>query len=167
MHIKKINIAEMAEKIKALFEKKPILVVIAPLIFLVLLAIPVVVILTSGGRDTAPPSASDTDSVPAMGQVSQTPTVEILPDTERADPEKDPFGSSGILAGTKALVLKGIISNSDGIYTAIISAGDTTYIVGNGQTIANTDWSVTEINDTGITLSDGETEKTLQIDSDA
>jgi hypothetical protein len=163
--------AEMIEKIresvKTQLERKPILVIIAPLLLLLLLAVPVVLVLVSGSPETEPPAASDSDAVPAVGDVKETPTIEILPETERADPEKDPFGSSGMLAGADSFVLAGIVASDGGVSSAIIQAGDASYVVKTGDAIGESDWSVAEITENSVTLTDGETEKTLEMDPDA
>jgi hypothetical protein len=170
MPTKKTSMAEMIENIKnsvkTQFERKPILVVIVPLLFLLLLAVPVVFVLTSGTPDAEPSASSGGEAVPAIGDVKETPTIEILPETERVVPEKDPFGSSGVLAGSDAFVLTGIISSSGGLSTAIIKAGDSSFVVQAGDAVGDSDWSVSEINENSIVLSDGKTEKVLELDPD-
>jgi len=165
----KVQIVEIIEKTRKQFEKKPILIFIVPLLFLLLLSAIILLILFSGGsgEDTyLPPDTVGSSAIPVMGDAGQTPTIEILPETERAVPEKDPFGSSGVLYGPDSFRLTGVISSSTGTSAAIIVAGNASFILQHGDLIGETDWRIAEINSNSVVISDGEKEETLELDPD-
>jgi hypothetical protein len=163
----KVQMAEIVEKMRKQFEAKPILVFVVPLLFLLLLSAIILLILFSGGsgEDTyTPPDTVGGSAIPVMGDAEQTPTIEILPETERAVPEKDPFGSSGVFYGPNSFRLTGIISSSSGTSAAIIVAGNRSFILQAGDLIGETDWSIAEISGNSVIITDGENEETLELD---
>lgn len=170
-----LDLAKWNQKFKALskmnmkdlFAQKPMLAVLIPVAFFLILTVPIILILSNlGAEDPAP---SDGPAVAAGGIVTpspeNSPTIEVLPETERILPEQDPFGSDASI-GANEIVLMGIVSNSDGVSTAIIKAGGSSYIVETGDLLGDSPWSVKGISENDVILTNGETEKTIALDED-
>lgn len=159
--------------IKDLIARKPILAFTIPAVFFIILMIPIVLILPGLGKEIPEPTdgpavavngPADPTIAPAVDSAGENgTTIEILPQTERIAPEQDPFGM-GTAIGAHEITVVGIITNSNGVSTAIIQGGANSYIVENGDQLGETTWKVTKITDTEATISDGSTEKVLALD---
>ena len=159
--------AEIADRMKKRFGAKPVLVLGVSLISLLLLSAVILSVVLSGqspGNTYDPPVVKGSGAAPSAEGDGKTPTVEVLPETERAVPEKDPFDYSGEASGMNSFRLMGIVSNSAGTSAAIITFGGNSYIVQEGDPIGETAWKAAVINETDVVITDGSGEKTLELD---
>lgn len=110
-------------------------------------------------------SAIPVDAPPP--QIAQQPDpeageVEALPYTVRSfDGEhiKNPFASETL----GNLRITGIISGSGGKAVAIIEAGGSSYLLSEGDVIPDSSWSIAGITRSGVTFSNGSTQKTVYL----
>ncbi len=90
--------------------------------------------------------------------------VQVLPETVRNFGGADvtnPFLTESL----NNVRVTGVISNSDGKYTAIIETDASSYVVGVGDTIPGSAWSVSEITGDSVTFSGTETKKTIYMNA--
>lgn len=135
--------------------KRPTIVVLIALCIIVLITI-TLLLLNPGSAGDGDDRLQSGDKVRASDDPPvETPTVEILPDSGRVVPEKDPFGSdAGISVGR--IRLTGILRGDDGRTTAIFTDGSSSYIVGIDEDVGDSGWSLAEISGDSAILTDGE-----------
>lgn len=100
-------------------------------------------------------------------QLSQQPDpeaseVEALPYTVRSfggENIRNPFASEML----GELRITGIVSSSNGKATAIIEAGGVSYVLSAGEAVPDSLWSIADITSSGVTFSNGSTQKTVYL----
>jgi len=152
--------AKQSEKdsaVKQFFKANKSLVFMIPL--LIVLLVVLVTIYTSGsGSKNASSVAQPSGSTPSGGSAAVLPVenqfqVEVLPILERAAEgeedsayvSQDPFKTPMKLKGV-------VIYPEDERSKAIIQYGNYSYIVKKGDNIGDSPWSVSEINESGVTI---------------
>lgn len=139
------------------FEKNPKMKIILPAI-LVLIAVAVAVVLIITGIQT------ETDVDPDSAVAGQA--VEVLPMQERTEGVTlaegvDPFAED-VIANAK---LNGLVYNSDGYWTAIVSTQYGSYTLQVGDYVGSSSWLVEEITSNTVTFSLGEKTRTVEMKS--
>ena len=140
------------------FEKNPKMKIILPAI-LVLIAVAVAVVLIITGIQT------ETDVDPDTAVAGQA--VEVLPMQERTEGVTladgvDPFAED-VIANAK---LSGLIYNSDGYWTAIVSTQyGYHYTLQVGDYVGSSSWLVEEITSNTVTFSLGDKTRTIEMKS--
>lgn len=139
----------------AFFEKNPKMKMILPVIFILIAVIVAVLIIFSGAN-------VDTDIKEAGTVAGQS--VEILPQLERTEGETvadgvDPF-SEDVISNAK---ITGMVYNSDGYRTAIVSTQYASYTLQVGDYVGSSEWLVESITDSTVTFSLGEKTRTIEM----
>lgn len=134
------------------FDKNPKMKIIIPLVFVLIFVAVAVVIIVSGVK-------TDTDVDENVSVVAQS--VDILPQVDRTqqaiEDGVDPF-SEDVIVNAK---LKGVVYNSAGYRTAIVSTQYASYTLQVGDYVSTSEWLVEEITDNSITFSLGEKTRTI------
>ena len=148
--------ARKGGKLNAFFEKNPKMKYILPAVVVAIAVAAAVIIAVAGLPDTELPPPPD-----VQGQEGA-----ILPELERNDHQEledgaDPFAED-IMANAKCT---GIIYNSGGYLTAILATKDNSkgYVVQVGDHVGTSDWYVEAIDDTSVTISMGEKQRTIEM----
>lgn len=134
------------------FEKNPKMKIIIPaVVILIFVAVAVVIVL----------SGVNVDTTLEEGVTVAAQSVEVLPQVERTQEAigegVDPF-SEDVIANAK---LKGIIYNSAGYRTAIVSTKYASYTLQTGDYVSTSEWLVEDITDSSVTFSLGEKKRTI------
>jgi|GEM_PF-964551 hypothetical protein len=94
--------------------------------------------------------------------------VYVLPMSEReletgGTAGKNPFSATGL----SPVTLDGLMYNPDGASYAILTSSSKTYVKTVGEAIGDTGWTLTAINDSGVTVSKDELNENLTLQSGA
>lgn len=148
---------DLSPVFRKLFSKKFLPFTLSGLVLL-FAAVVLWIVFKPGG--SGPVEVGEEAVLPASA-VESSPSIEILPELEReTTPQQDPFGNA---LQSKPFELLGILQTSDGAATAILSAGGTSYVLEAGDSVGNLSWTVKEIGDTYILLSNGKEEQTVTL----
>ncbi len=150
-----------ADPVGEFFAKNPQMKFLLPLI-LVLVVVLVVLYMPSGEDDV--PAVTDPSTLDGAPTAGTGETVDVLPQLNRGDSGdtsilNDPFGSE--VGGYVALT--GIVETSSGVYKAIVSSEESSFIVEEDGYLGETGWKVESIDDTSVTFTVEGDSKTLTL----
>lgn len=127
----------------------------AAVIIVGLLAVIALVFFLRGAGEARPAGTTFADA-----PSSAATQVEVLPQKVRSftgGETKNPFASDHL----NAVQLTGIIKNSAGKATVILQTGEASYIANEGETLPDSQWSITKVGENYVTFSLGNNEKTI------